>query len=122
MKNLLVVFSFVCFASQAQTFEVDTIFKNGGLAERINLVFVGDGYKADELGKYNYDVNDILAEIFNQSPFKEYKNYFNAFAINVISNQSGASHPQTSSNSDCAQVPILTVDNYFGSKFDLGGI
>ena len=112
----------VCCSFAQTTFEVDTIFKNGKLNERINLVFLGDGYQADELEKYRTDVIDILDEIFNQKPFKEYKNYFNAFAINVISNQSGASHPRTSSDNDCNGVPQATVDNYFGSTFDVAGI
>ncbi|MBX2962434.1 MAG: hypothetical protein KF687_07975 [Cyclobacteriaceae bacterium] len=38
-------------AATAQIFPVDTLFKNGELQERINLVFLSDGYKSDELGK-----------------------------------------------------------------------
>lgn len=120
---MLTLIAFVAsIGVNAQPFAVDTIFKNGPLDERINLVFVGDGYQVNELNQYVIDVNDMLDEIFNQSPFKEYKNYFNAFAIKVISNQSGATHPRTSPDTDCAPVPALTVDTYFGSTFDYGNI
>lgn len=106
----------------AQTFEVDTVFKNGPLNKQINLVFVGDGYRASELGKYRSDVEEVVEVLFNMSPFKEYKNYFNVFAVKVISNQSGADHPRTSSDVDCQGVPFASVDNYFGSTFDYGQI
>jgi hypothetical protein len=123
MKKIVTLIAFIAsFSSSAQTFDVDTIFKNGPLDARINLVFVGDGYQSHELDQYVGDVNAILDEIFNQSPFKEYKNYFNAFAIRVISNQSGATHPQTSPDGDCLPVPISTVDTYFGSTFDYANI
>lgn len=110
------------FSSFGQTFEVDTLLKNGPLTERINLVFLGDGYTASEQGQFINDVNGILNTLFSQSPFKHYKNYFNAFAIKVISEESGANHPGTSPDSDCAGVPQKTVNNYFGSTFDNGSI
>ncbi len=105
----------------AQTFEVDTVMKNGTIAERINLVFMGDGYTAGEQEKFITDVNDILNGMFSQSPFKEYKNYFNAYAIKVISLESGANHPKNTSDSDCT-TPVVVVNNYFGSTFDYQGI
>lgn len=107
---------------EAQIFPVDTLFKNGHIANRVNLVFLSDGYQANEMNKYITDVNGLLTNLFNQVPFKHYKNYFNAFAIKVPSNQSGAKHPRTSPDSDCAPVPALTVDNYFGSTFDYSNI
>lgn len=123
MRKIFILIAFLTgISASAQTFSVDTIFKNGSLSERINLVFLGDGYQSHELDQYVGDVNAILDEIFNQSPFKEYKNYFNAFAVKVISNQTGATHPQTSPDGDCLPVPILTADTYFGSTFDYANI
>jgi hypothetical protein len=108
--------------SNAQTFEVDTLLKNGPILERINLVFLGDGYTEGEQDKFVIDVNAILNELFSQAPFKNYKNYFNAYAVKVISQESGASHPRTSADPDCAPVPQKTVNNYFGSQFDNSNI
>lgn len=109
-------------ALYAQTFAVDTVLKNGPVAERINLVFLGDGYTAGEQTKFIADVKDILVEMFSQSPFKAYKSYFNAYAVKVISAESGANHPQNTADSDCAGVPQMVVNNYFGSTFDYNGI
>ena len=112
----------ICLGSTAQTFEVDTLLKNGPILERINLVFLGDGYTESEQDKFVDDIQAILDELFSQAPFKQYKNYFNAYAVKVISQESGASHPRTSPDPDCAPVPQLTVNNYFGSQFDNSNI
>jgi hypothetical protein len=125
MKRLtLSLLAVICsgFAS-AQVFENQIIFENGPQEQRINLVFLPDGYLAGDMTKFVTDVNSIVNKIFDQSPFKEYKPYFNAYAILVPSNQSGARHPQTSLDDDCLPVPkVTTVDNYFGSTFDFGNI
>jgi hypothetical protein len=110
-------------AAFGQVFDKQTIFKNGPDEQRINLVFLPDGYLSSDMTKFVSDVNSVVNEIFGQSPFKEYKPYFNAYAILVPSNQAGARHPRTTSDNDCAPVPEMnSVDNYFGSTFDFGNI
>lgn len=123
------VFSFlacliICLTAKAQTFEVETVLENGPVTDRINLVFLGDGYTAGEQTKFIADVNKILDAMFAQSPFTEYKHYFNAYAIKVISQESGANHPQNSTDGDgaCQTQSVKTVNNYFGSTFDYLGI
>ena len=125
MKRLICCAGFILALSGslvAQEFPVETIFENGEKEYRINLVFLSDGYKQSELDQFITDVNGVLEDIFKQSPFKEYKTYFNAYAIKVPSNQSGADHPQNTPDTDCDPVPIMSVDNYFGSTFDYAGI
>ncbi|MFZ6011503.1 MAG: M64 family metallopeptidase [Bacteroidota bacterium] len=125
MKKILFSTIFLIFLGTTvlgQVFPVDTLFKNGDVDKRINLVFLSDGYQAHELGQYLSDVNAILNDLFSQSPFKEYKNYFNAFAVKVPSAQSGARHDQISADNECAGVPVSQVSTYFGSSFDAYGI
>lgn len=124
MRVLICCVGFVLLSTCvfAQEFDVETIFENGDKNYRINLVFLSDGYQESELDEFVDDVNKVLDDMFDQTPFKEYKTYFNAYAIKVPSNQSGADHPQNTTDSDCAPVPVLSVDNYFGSTFDEGGI
>jgi hypothetical protein len=86
------------------------------------MVILPDGYTKDEFAKFRNDIDSvILKSFFNRTPFKEYANYFNVFALKVPSNQSGASHPGHSSDNDCGDQPVQVVDNYFGSSFDCGG-
>lgn len=106
----------------AQVFEVDTIWQSGSIENRINFVVLGDGYQASELTKFVTDAQNFANELFNETPFKEYKNFFNVFAIKVPSNESGASHPGTAIDTVEPVIPVVEVDNYFGSTFDALGI
>jgi len=116
----LLIFVFSNF-SIGQTFPVKTIFENGPRDNRINMVFVGDGYQIAEMSKYNNDVQNTVDKIFNESPYKEYKNLFNVYAIEVPSNESGTDHPGTAS--DCPyKDSVFRKDTYFNTTFDTGGI
>lgn len=119
----LIIFLFLSATATAQVFTVDTISKTGPLNKRINLVYMGDGYTSAEQTKFINDVISINDKLFNTSPVKEYKNYFNVFAIRVISIESGVKHPITAS--DCpssATHPQSNPNNYFGTTFDAGNI
>jgi hypothetical protein len=105
----------------AQKFKVDTIQYSGPSTNRVNLVILGDGYTSAEQTKFLSDANAISTKFFQTSPYTEYKNYFNVFAVEVISTQSGASHSGNSSDNACGSQPVATVNNYFGSAFDAGG-
>ncbi|HNR07333.1 MAG TPA: M64 family metallopeptidase [Saprospiraceae bacterium] len=110
-------------ALQAQTFPKDSIRWNGDLKKFINLVFLGDGYQAGDLNKYQEHVGNTADYLFKFSPFKEYADYFNVYAIKVPSAQSGADHPRTAV--DCvpaAEHPLLVTENYFNSTFDYSSI
>ncbi len=95
----------------AQKFDVDTIQMNGPTEKMINIVFLGDGYTESELNRFLLDVQKSNNAFFQDVPFKQYKNYFNVFAISVASNESGA-----------ARDPYQPIDNYFGSTFNYLGI
>lgn len=119
MKKLLFLFliSLNQF-SYAQVFDVDTLLWSGPSVNRINLVILGDGYQSSELSKFISNSNKFTNVLFSETPYQEYKNYFNVFAIKVASNESGASHPGTAPDVVEPAHPISTVDNYFGSAFD----
>ncbi|HMP87921.1 MAG TPA: M64 family metallopeptidase, partial [Lacibacter sp.] len=122
-KYLLLCFLFSIAGAQAQTFQVDTITKTGPLNKRINLVYLGDGYTAVEQSKFIADVIAINNQLFNTVPFNRYKEYFNVFAIRVISVESGVKHARTAS--DCPSAgshPVSNPNNYFGTRFDVGSI
>jgi hypothetical protein len=109
---------------KGEVFDVDTIAYNGDIGKRINIVYMGDGYTMAEQEKFITDVNNANAVLFSTSPYSEYAGFFNVFAIRVISNESGAKHPNTAT--DCPTgsnyMPTTDPDNYFGSSFDRGGI
>lgn len=104
----------------AQPFPVDTLVKTGSLTKRINLVFVPDGYKEAEMPLFVSRAKQALNSMLTQSPFQEYQQYFNAFAIKVPSAESGTTHPRTAP--DCGSTPAFTASTYFNSTFDVGSI
>ena len=124
MKLSLTIFLFFLFTCicLGQTFEVETIVNNGDNDSRINIVILGDGYRASELSKFEVDAEKFSNYLFTQAPFKEYRNYFNVHVIKVPSNESGANHPGTATDVSEPSHPVRTVDNYFGSSFDTAGI
>ena len=121
MKIFTLLLSFLLLltgAGQAQTFPVDTLIKNGPLSNRINIVFVGDGYQATEMTKYLADVNRAVSAIFQEPPFSQYRQYFNVFAIRVPSAQSGTTHPRTAADCSTSSLPMGTATTYFSTRFD----
>ncbi len=89
-----VVCGILCFVLSvqvhAQTYDVDTVYYRGSTDTFINLVFLPDGYTAEQLPRFVADVQRVSDYVFSISPFAEYKNYFNVFAVKVPSADSGA--------------------------------
>lgn len=68
---------------------VTTLVSNGPPANRIDLVFVGDGYTAGELGTYASDVDAVWPAFLAESPLSAYASFFNIHRVDVTSAQSG---------------------------------
>jgi len=65
---------------------IQTIMDNGPTERRIDLVFLGDGYREQDLDNYIYQINSIVGGFFDELPFDEYQSYFNVHRIDVITN------------------------------------
>ncbi len=75
---------------------VTTIFGRGsGSSNRYDLVFVGDGYTAGELGTYANDVNAAAGYQLSIEPFLTYASYYAIHQVDVISNESGVDNDPT---------------------------
>lgn len=125
MKNILVLVALLFVSGitiYGQTFPVKTIIENGPRENRINMIFLGDGYRISEMNKYLADVNATVVSIFSQTPYKEFKNLFNVYAIEVPSNESGTSHPGTAPDCYGLKDSVFTRDTYFKTMFDFAGI
>jgi hypothetical protein len=80
-----------------------TLINNGRPNNRVDMVFVGDGYTQAQLdaGLYVQHVQSYASTMFNAAsvlsdPFGRYAKFFNVHAIDVASAQSGADQPFTS--------------------------
>jgi hypothetical protein len=121
IRKLLYLFIFtLCFVrGECQVFPIDTIMRHGERPNRINLVYLGDGYTAAQVNTFVPNATTINDALFSQTPFVEYKNFFNAYAIKSPSTQSGAKHPGNASDEGSSGgQPITNPDNYYQSTFD----
>jgi len=117
-KTLLSLFigSF-CFA---QVFETVPVLQNGTNDKRINIAVLGDGFTTAQLGSFVTSAQNTVNYLFTKSPYTEYKNYFNAYAIKVVSAETGVKHPGTATDVSEPVIPVSNPNNYFGSSFDFG--
>ncbi|MEL6188737.1 MAG: M64 family metallopeptidase, partial [Myxococcota bacterium] len=87
-----------------------TTLRNQGLsAQRIDLVFVGDGYTEAELEDvYGQHVEHVADRIFTRrlrgatEPYYQFRAFFNIHRVNLASNESGIDDPATNTEVDTA--------------------
>ncbi|MFD2122565.1 M64 family metallopeptidase [Streptomyces cirratus] len=56
--------------------EVTKTVDNGPTADRLDVVVIGDGYTAAELGKFHDDARQKWAEVTAVEPYATYRNLF----------------------------------------------
>ncbi len=79
-----------------------TILNNGPPSNRIDLVYVGDGYRASDLGAYADHVQYGLTSLLSQEPFSSYRTFFNAYRVDVVSKESGVDNDPYGTTRDTA--------------------
>ncbi len=95
----------VVAASPATAAKLTTLTQTGESSNRVDLIFLGDGYVSDEIETvYSAHVSAAIDYMFgvNQNPLPRYRNFFNIHRIDVISNESGADIPQQGITKDTA--------------------
>lgn len=118
MKKILLSFILVSTLTHAQIFPTETIISGGPNANRVNMVILGDGYTTAQQGDFINVASSSANYVFTKSPYKEYKNYFNVYAIKVESPESGVKHPGNATDVTEPVIPITNPNNYFGTTFD----
>ncbi len=68
---------------------VFSIQSHGNSSEKIDLVFIAEGYTANEQEKFEADAKRFTEALFQTPPFDAYKNDFNVWAVAVVSEESG---------------------------------
>jgi hypothetical protein len=85
---------------------------NGPAANKVDIVMLGDGYAAKDIEKFRKDAKHFNDVLFSTSPFKEHRQDFNVWAIEVISEESGIPKPDKNIWKNSA---LGTMYNTFGS-------
>jgi hypothetical protein len=69
------------------------IYEAGNPANSIDLAFIAEGYKSDEMEKFRGDVKRMADVLFAEIPFSDFKNKFNIYAVEAVSADSGTDIP-----------------------------
>lgn len=67
----------------------EEILKSGEPREKVDLVFLAEGYTADEQEKFLADSRRFMASLFSIPPFDKHKSDFNVWAVGTVSEESG---------------------------------
>lgn len=95
----------------AQTSTLFTVQNNGPRAERINIVFLSEGYTTADMPNFATHVNNAMNTLFTKEPWAQYRSYCNVFRIEIASNQSGCDNGNTSGVNGVR-------DTYFNAGFN----
>jgi hypothetical protein len=100
---------------------VQTLLTSGDPHNKVDLVFLGDGYTKSEMKKFKKDVKHFADRLFAASPFDKNKNKFNVWFIETPSSDSGIDEPRQniwknslfgcSYNSFDSERYVLTFEN-----------
>jgi len=74
-------------------FSVVPVMVNGAPAEKVDILVLGDGYAKADMEKFKKDVEHLTDVMFHTHPFKERKEDFNVWRIDVVSGESGIDIP-----------------------------
>jgi len=73
--------------------KVFTILENGNPHEKVDLVFIAEGYTEDKEEKFLADAKRMTNVLFNSEPFKTHKQRFNVRCVLRPSAESGVDQP-----------------------------
>ncbi len=85
---------FVNRAPLAPAGRIWTLFEHGPPERKVDLLILGDGYRAEEREKFRRDVERLAGALFDTEPFKSRRHDFNVRAVEVDSAESGISDPR----------------------------
>lgn len=74
-------------------FEHKKIVDHGDPSEKVDLVFIAEGYTASEMDKFEKDSKRFVDFLFTQKPFDQYKQNFNIWIVKSVSEESGTDIP-----------------------------
>lgn len=88
------------------------IIDNGPVSEKVDVVFLADGYTESEMEKFRNDANRMAGYFFSNSPFKENKDKFNFWIVESPSVETGTDFPKE-------KIYKNTIINSSFSTFDV---
>jgi hypothetical protein len=100
--------------SSARAAIFSTIVTNGPTTNRVNLVFLSEGYTSGQMANFLNDATNAANDFLTAEPYAEYASYFNVFAIFTNSAHSGSTHLNNTN------TPYSLGYTYFNSTYNYG--
>jgi len=79
-----------CVASSAGAFQTEMLQNSGPAARRVNIVILGDGYRAEDQSLLTERAKLLMAQLWKHPAFGDYKSYYNVKLVHTISDDRGA--------------------------------
>lgn len=79
---------------EKETLPYHYIHKAGDSRDKIDIVFIPEGYTKDEMKQFKEDCKESMKSIFRHKPFDKLKDRFNFIAVEIPSEHSGVSIPK----------------------------
>ncbi len=73
--------------------EVVSIRKSGEPATKVDIAILAEGYKLEEMDKFENDARRLIDSLFQVQPFASFQNNFNIYALKTPSKESGTDIP-----------------------------
>lgn len=101
--------------NSTQVYEHETVYtyQKATVSTPIPIVFMGDGYTADQFavgGKWDSDLNESIEAFFSVEPYKTYRHYFTVYKVAAYSTDEGVT----------IQPDNVTKSTYFGAFYKTG--
>ena len=85
---------------QTTTFPVHAIHKTGDDRENFVIVIMGEGYTAEQQEQFLQDATQKVQGMLTWSPYKEYSDRINIYAISTVSKETGVGVMNSNTNPD----------------------
>ena len=85
--------SIFCDTGNPLEYETVDLEINGNPDEKVDILFVAEGYTAEEMDKFLGDVRRSAGYIFSEEPFQSHRDEFNIRAVKSASKDSGTDIP-----------------------------
>ena len=101
--------------AEKETLPYRYLHKAGNSKEKIDIVFIPEGYTKDEMEQFNKDCMESMESIFRHKPFGQLKDRFNFIAVEMPSEHSGVSVPK---NNDWKCTAVGShIDTFYTARY-----
>ena len=81
------------YSKMSSTYPYRYLIKNGNNADKVDVLFVPEGYSKKEKRKFKKDVKRFASYLGEYEPYPAYKKHFNILYLKAWSQESGTSKP-----------------------------